>query len=144
MSARIPGNRMVWPLLAVALSLAVAACFPTDTGQPQPRPQQQPQARAGERGTQPTPPGAQAGTRTETREQAAARAANERTPPGDMVEVRRAWVQVRNAPAADARAIALAFGNDRFPVVERQGDWVRVKLAGNREGWIPFETTQEP
>jgi hypothetical protein len=133
---------MVWPLLTVALSLAVATCSAGDAGQPQPRPQQSPQARAAERGTQPTTPAASAGT--ETPEQAAARTAREGTPSGDVVEVRRAWVQVRKAPALDAQAIALAFGNDRFAVVEQQGDWVRVKLAGNREGWIPFETTQEP
>jgi uncharacterized protein YgiM (DUF1202 family) len=58
------------------------------------------------------------------------------------VEIRASWVQVRAKPSQDAKAIALAFGNDTLPVLETQGDWVRVRIDKNREGWIPLSATQ--
>lgn len=59
-----------------------------------------------------------------------------------MVEIKKNWTQIRSAPDANARAIGLAFGNDTFQVVEREGEWVRVRVGKNQEGWIPKEATE--
>lgn len=64
------------------------------------------------------------------------------TPLGDRVEVRQSWVQVRAKPSADSAAIALAFGNDTFPVLGHEGNWVHVQLPQHRDGWIPLAATQ--
>lgn len=144
MSARITRTQMLSLLVTLALSFAVAGCASQQqAGEPAPgattEAAAQPQA---------TPPEA-----TGTQEQAAQpsaeapsasqqRMGSERTALGDKVEIRRPWVQVRNQPSQDARAIALAFGNDTFTVLEQQGDWVRVRLDKSREGWIPVAATQ--
>ncbi len=60
---------------------------------------------------------------------------------GETVEIRKSWTQIRSAPDLNARAIGLAFGNDKYPVTGKEGDWVRVRLSKNRDGWIPAEDT---
>lgn len=130
-------KQAIWLLVTGALSFAVAACASQKGAPSQPggaaaqRKAGQEQSAAGT--AQATPPG----TSAETQRRGA-----ERTPLGDRVEIRKSWVQVRSKPSTDAAAIALAFGNDTYPVLETQGDWVRVRLDGNREGWIPVEATQ--
>lgn len=61
---------------------------------------------------------------------------------GEQVEIRRSWVQVRSRPDANAKAIALVFGNDRLDVYEESGDWLRVRIGRNRSGWIPADATE--
>ena len=63
-------------------------------------------------------------------------------PTGDTVEIRKSWTQIRSAPSQNARAIALAFGNDTLSVVEKEGDWVQVRFGRNQKGWIPVEATR--
>jgi hypothetical protein len=46
------------------------------------------------------------------------------------------WTQVLSRPEAGAPALGLAFGNDTLTVVERRPQWVAVRLAGGRLGWI--------
>lgn len=60
---------------------------------------------------------------------------------GDTIEIRKSWTQIRSAPDFNARAIGLAFGNDKYPVTGKEGDWVRVRMSRNRDGWIPAEDT---
>lgn len=60
---------------------------------------------------------------------------------GETVEIRKSWTQIRSAPDFNARAIGLAFGNDKYPVTGKEGDWVRVRVSKNRDGWIPAEDT---
>lgn len=60
---------------------------------------------------------------------------------GETVEIRKSWTQIRSAPDFNARAIGLAFGNDKYPVTGKEGDWVRVRVSRNRDGWIPAEDT---
>ena len=60
---------------------------------------------------------------------------------GDTIEIRKSWTQIRSAPDFNARAIGLAFGNDKYPVTGKEGDWVRVRISRNRDGWIPAEDT---
>lgn len=136
MSKRLIRSNVVWLALTLAVSFALAACAagggPSEPGAPAD------QTRASEReGAEPRtlPPPA---TGSESQ-----RMGRERTPLGDTAEIRRPWVQVRAAPNANARAIALVFGNDRLQVMEQQGDWVRVRLNG-REGWIPVSATEAP
>lgn len=60
---------------------------------------------------------------------------------GDTIEIRKSWTQIRSAPDINARAIGLAFGNDKYPVTGKEGDWVRVRFSRNRDGWIPADDT---
>lgn len=73
---------------------------------------------------------------------AAERQRTRRMPTGDTVEIRKSWTQIRSAPSQNARAIALAFGNDTLSVVEKEGDWVQVRFGRNQKGWIPVEATR--
>lgn len=73
---------------------------------------------------------------------AAERQRMRRMPTGDTVEIRKSWTQIRSAPSRNARAIALAFGNDTLSVVEKEGDWVQVRFGRNQKGWIPVEATR--
>ncbi len=73
---------------------------------------------------------------------AAERQRTRRMPTGDTVEIRKSWTQIRSAPSRNARAIALAFGNDTLSVVEKEGDWVQVRFGRNQKGWIPVEATR--
>jgi uncharacterized protein YgiM (DUF1202 family) len=122
------GRRAAWVLALLMLSFALAGCA-AQKGAPS-RPAAQ--GEAGGAKPEATSPGSQT----------AQRMGAERTPLGDRVEIRKSWVQVRSKPSPDAPAIALAFGNDTFPVLERQRDWVRVRLDGKREGWIPVDAAQ--
>jgi uncharacterized protein YgiM (DUF1202 family) len=126
-----------------AMSFMLAAC---SSSKPEP-PAAGPPAGKGAAAEQPAPvsapPAATEAPPADERE-AAQRMVSARSALGDQVEIRRSWVQVRNNPSPDAAAIALAFGNDTYPVLEQRGDWVRVKLDGNRDGWIPVAATQDP
>ncbi|MDH4225428.1 MAG: SH3 domain-containing protein [Deltaproteobacteria bacterium] len=62
---------------------------------------------------------------------------------GPEIRVIRPWVQVRSAPAAQARAVALAYGNDRFDVLARQGDWFKIKAHHNQTGWVEARGVRE-
>lgn len=137
MSARLIRTHTCWLLITLAVSFLVAACAagegPTTAPPPPVREGTEPPEQSTREAREATP--------SEAREPE--RMGRERTPMGDVAEVRRPWVQVRSAPNADANAIALAFGNDRLTVVDKQGDWVRVRL-GRREGWIPASAIQDP
>ena len=64
------------------------------------------------------------------------------TASGEQVEIRQAWVQVRNKPDANAKAIALVFGNDVLSVKGQEGEWVQVQVDKGRTGWIPVAATR--
>lgn len=140
MSARLIRTHTCWLLITLAVSFLVAACAagegPTTAPPPPVR-----EGTAAPEETAREAREAREATPSEAREPQ--RMGRERTPMGDVAEVRRPWVQMRSAPNADANAIALAFGNDRLTVLDKQGDWVRVRL-GRREGWIPVSAIQEP
>ena len=55
---------------------------------------------------------------------------------GDLVEVSASWAQIRSEPSESGRAIGLAYGNDEYEVLEQQGDWVKIRIGGNRSGWV--------
>jgi uncharacterized protein YgiM (DUF1202 family) len=134
-------KQAIWLLVTGALSFAVAACASQQGAPSQPGGTTAAQRKGGQEqgaasSAQATPPGST--SQSQGQRQGAAR-----TPLGDRVEIRKSWVQVRSKPSPDAAAIALAFGNDTYPVLETQGDWVRVRIDGNREGWIPVEATRE-
>ena len=141
-----------WLLATLLLSFALAGC--ASKGTPS-APGAAASASAREATPQSTPPGSaapadtQAATGGATASAPAAGGGSEAqrsggmtTPLGERVEIRASWVQVRNQPSPDAKAIALAFGNDTLPVLETKGDWVRVRVDKNREGWIPVSATQ--
>jgi uncharacterized protein YgiM (DUF1202 family) len=136
-------KRAMWLLMTMlfagALAFMVAACA-SQKGTSAPggggaggRSSQASQSRGGQSGSS---GGATSGS-------SAQRSGADLTPLGDRVEIHMSWVQVRSAPSQDAAAIALVFGNDRLQVIETKGDWVHVKLDGNRQGWIPAAATHE-
>jgi Bacterial SH3 domain len=131
---RTQSYRLLGTLL---LSFALAGC--ASKGAPS-----SPGARRGESAPQSTPPGSSSTSgRSSSESTSASRESSARmTPTGDRVEIRASWVQVRNQPSNEARAIALAFGNDTYPVLDKQGDWVKVQIDKNREGWIPKSATE--
>jgi hypothetical protein len=51
--------------------------------------------------------------------------------------ITKPWTAVRARPQADAPVLALAFGNDALPLVQRSGAWLAVRLPGGRLGWVP-------
>ena len=57
---------------------------------------------------------------------------------GEVFVLRRPWAKIRRAPRENSRSIALAYGNDRFQVVKREGDWVQVRFGRNNrhKGWL--------
>lgn len=135
MSAANHRTQFIWMALLCALGFAVAGCA-AEQGASKPAGGAGPSRGRSESGSaQSAPPGSEPVVREPQRSTAAV------TPLGDRIEIRQSWVQVRAKPDQEAAAIALAFGNDTYPVVEKQGDWVRVKLEGNREGWIPLSAT---
>lgn len=143
MSVRNRGTRTGWVLMLLALGFLLATCSSNKAVQ-------KPATRASQATTETqaatTPEAAKesSGAQSEAAGETggAQRMGAETTPLGDRVEIRKSWVQVRAKPSEDAAAIALAFGNDTYPVVGHQGDWVHVRLDHNREGWIPVSATQ--
>jgi len=137
-----------WLLATMLLSFALAGC--ASKGPSSPRGS----SSGSEASPQSTPPGSASESSSATSATSSATSSSESssmesqrsgsmsTPTGDRVEIRRSWVQVRSQPNETAKAIALAFGNDTLPVVETQGDWVRVKIDKNRDGWIPRSATE--
>jgi uncharacterized protein YgiM (DUF1202 family) len=137
------GRRAAWVLALLLLSFALAGCAAQQGAPSQPGAAGAAggaKGQAGAAGAQAASSAQGAGAQAGAHE--AQRMGAERTPLGDRVEIRKSWVQVRSKPSPDAPAIALAFGNDTFPVLERKGDWVRVRLDGKREGWIPVDAAQ--
>lgn len=60
--------------------------------------------------------------------------------PGEVVTVRKRWTKIRRAPRENSRSVALVYGNDRFQVVNREGEWVQVRFGRNNrhKGWLPL------
>jgi hypothetical protein len=50
--------------------------------------------------------------------------------------VRAALAPVREQPAESARLLFSADAQDQFEMLERRGSWVRVRLAGDAQGWL--------
>ncbi|HKI98991.1 MAG TPA: SH3 domain-containing protein [bacterium] len=134
MSPRKKAIRAGFVLTLLALGFTLAACAAQKGGPSQPGPTKPEAATSATTSPQSQPPGTEATTSAQGMR-------HERSSLG-QVEIRKSWVQVRSRPSQEAAAIALAFGNDTFPVVEKQGDWVRVQLDKRREGWIPVSATQ--
>lgn len=59
---------------------------------------------------------------------------------GEIVVVRKRWSKIRRAPRENSRSIALAYGNDSFQVVTREGEWVQVLFGkkNRHKGWLPL------
>jgi len=154
MNSSLTRMQTAWLLAALALSLGLGGCSSSKPKQPEAQPaaaatEAKAQSAAEEAKAQQEQAAKQAeqarAAESAKTEQATKAAEAERAmhpQPGDTVEVHKAWVQVRNQPSTDGKAIALVFGNDTYTVVEEQGDWLHVKLDGNREGWIPREAVQ--
>jgi hypothetical protein len=58
--------------------------------------------------------------------------------PGDTLVVVGDGVNVRFGPSTDAHIRMQVYRNQRVTELQREGDWVRVEIAGNagQEGWI--------
>lgn len=124
-------STLLFSALLIALTFALAGCASLGGAEEEAVATREGSAKSEERDTEPTdaPPVAE---RQRTR----------RMPTGDTVEIRKSWTQIRSAPSRNARAIALAFGNDTLSVVEKEGDWVQVRFGRNQKGWIPVEATR--
>ena len=45
-------------------------------------------------------------------------------------------VNVRGGPGTGYDLVGSAAANERLPVLETSGEWVKVRLAGGRQGWV--------
>ena len=138
-------STILFSALLIALTFALAGCASLGGADEEAGPEQTTATREGsakteERDAAPTdePPAAE----PPAAEPQAPREGRQRMLAGDTVEIRKSWTQIRSAPSRNARAIALAFGNDTLSVVEKEGDWVQVRFGRNQEGWIPVEATR--
>ena len=59
---------------------------------------------------------------------------------GEVVVVRKRWAKIRRAPKQNSSSIALAYGNDKFKVVNTNGEWVQVRFGrkNQHKGWLPL------
>ncbi len=143
MNGRITAKVYLSLLAALVLALVIGGC-----GGGQPRTDERPAASGARddqtdqrRSTDSTTAERTPGDSGPARDQGTQRMAQPVGPVGDVVEIRRSWVQVRTAPNNNARAVALVFGNDQLEVIEQQGEWVHVRLDKRRQGWIPATAT---
>jgi uncharacterized protein YgiM (DUF1202 family) len=139
MSVRKSYLQACWLLLTLALSFALAGCASSKGATSAPKPGSSASKESSKREE-----AAGASTKAEGRSGESSREAMAERKPlsGEHIEIRKPWVQVRSKPSEQSAAIALAFGNDTLPVVEKQGDWVRVRLDKNRDGWVPVSATE--
>ena len=47
------------------------------------------------------------------------------------------WVQLRTEPGLKGKAVGLLYGNDAYPMLKRQDDWVQVRTSKGQVGWVP-------
>ncbi len=66
----------------------------------------------------------------------AAAAGVEPAPPQTFVRVTGSRLNVRQAPATSAPAVARVKRGERLAVLGRDGEWLRVALAGGVDGWV--------
>jgi len=58
------------------------------------------------------------------------------------VRVSLPFTQLREAPSAKSRSVALVYGNDLLAVQADRGDWFKVKTARDEIGWIAANQIQ--
>jgi hypothetical protein len=144
MNGRFSLRAWLATMLACALSFTVAACAAPAGKGPETAPpgsrqtetSRQAQERTGAPSPAETPPG------TATGKESSSAAMTSSAISGERLEIRKAWIRIRVLPDTEAQAIALAYGNDVLEVVKREGDWVQVRVAKNRMGWIPADSNQ--
>lgn len=55
----------------------------------------------------------------------------------ETVIITEGWVKLRATPGIKGKAVGLLFGNDAYPVLERKGEWVRLRTSKGQVGWVP-------
>jgi len=58
------------------------------------------------------------------------------THPNDLVVVRKSGAPVFAKPQTNAHVLFLADAEDEFEMLDRQGSWVHVQIAGLSRGWV--------
>lgn len=49
------------------------------------------------------------------------------------------WLRVRDIPSLSGVEIGKVYTDEQYPLVEEQADWLKIRLADGREGWISAE-----
>ncbi len=106
---RPPRSRPLARLALLAIGCAAAACRTAPLAPPAP----------------PAPPAVVPGT-----------AVAPVPPPPETVRVTGSRLNVRRAPAVTAATVTRVRRGERLAVLGRDGDWLRVALAGGGEGWV--------
>jgi hypothetical protein len=64
--------------------------------------------------------------------------------PTDLAAVKRAGTSVLSRPASGAQVVFHADAGDEFQMIEKQGNWVHVRIAGPSRGWIQRSELEMP
>jgi hypothetical protein len=56
--------------------------------------------------------------------------------PGNLAAVKQSGTPVLASPAADARILFLATAEDEFEILDKNANWVHVRVSGLSRGWI--------
>jgi hypothetical protein len=64
--------------------------------------------------------------------------------PHNLVAVKKAGTPVVNAASLNAKTLLLASAHDEFELLEADGDWVHVRIAGPQRGWIWRDSVEMP
>jgi len=56
--------------------------------------------------------------------------------PAEQLVLTRPWARVYARPSASSRHVAIVYGNDVLPVLERKDGWVKVRIGRKAVGWL--------